>query len=231
MPAADFAHVGTWIFDLDNTLYAADTDLFEQIDARMTQWLGRQFALSPADARAMQKRYYAEHGTTLAGLMSVHGLPPGPFLDYVHDIDLSVLSPHPELRAALEALPGRRLVFPNGSTRHAERVLGALGLDGVFADCFDIEATGWLPKPQPAAFARLVEAHAFDPRAAAMFEDLARNLVPAHALGMRTVLVRSGKDWSHEPEDARPATHGGAVPAHVHHVTDDLTGFLRALRP
>jgi putative hydrolase of the HAD superfamily len=221
----DFRHVRAWVFDLDNTLYPSECDLFAQIDARMRAWVARYLGVSEDEARAVQKRYYAEHGTTLKGLMANHGAIPNEYLDFVHDIDVSVVPPDAILRARIEALPGTRIVFTNGSEGHARRVLKQRGLEGVFDRMFDIVACGFEPKPARVAFERMMDACAVDPAASAMFEDLPRNLEAAHALGFTTVLVRTGHDWSHEPEGARPAGRGEA-PACAHYVTDDLTHFL-----
>jgi putative hydrolase of the HAD superfamily len=220
----------TWVFDLDNTLYPAECDLFAQIDTRMTEFVGQYLGLGPNEARAMQKHYYHTYGTTLSGMMKVHGMPASAFLDYVHDLDYTPVVPAPRLKAGLQALPGRKIVFTNGSVGHAERTLKALGLDeDVFSELFGIEETGYIPKPRREAFDTLVEAHSFDPRDAVMVEDLSRNLVTAHAMGFSTVLVWSWKDWSHEPEGARPAGPNAQTEDHVHHMTDDLTGFLETV--
>jgi putative hydrolase of the HAD superfamily len=220
----------TWVFDLDNTLYPAECDLFAQIDARMTDFVGRYLELGPEEARAQQKHYYHTYGTTLSGMMKEHGMPASAFLDYVHDLDYTPVVPAPRLKAALQALPGRKIVFTNGSVGHAERTLKALGLDqDVFSELFGIEETGYIPKPRREAFDALVAAHSFDPNDAVMVEDLSRNLVTAHAMGFSTVLVWSWKDWSHEPEGARPAGPDSQTEDHVHHMTDDLTGFLETV--
>jgi putative hydrolase of the HAD superfamily len=225
----DLSHVDTWVFDLDNTLYPSHCDLFAQIDVRMTEFVSRTLSLPHVEARALQKRYYAEHGTTLSGLMAVDNIHPSAFLDYVHEIDLSPLDGVPDLSAALAALPGKRYVFTNGSRRHAENVTRKLRIDHLFDDVFDITAANYTPKPKPEAFDRFFEGTGAEPRRSAMFEDLARNLLPAHQRGMTTVLVRSGKDWGHEPEAARPAGPG-EHPPHVHHATDDLVHFLGTLK-
>lgn len=227
--SADLRHADAWVFDLDNTLYHPRHDLFAQIDHRMTDFVSRLLRVSAPEARQMQKRYYAEHGTTLNGLMRLHGLQPREFLDFVHDIDLSVLPAHPELADAIGRLPGKRYVYTNGSQRHAERVLKKLGADHLFDGVVDIERAGFHPKPQRTGFERMIEAFGLDPARAVMFEDLARNLATAADLGFTTVLVASDTDWSHEPEGARPA---GIEDRHafVHHVTDDLAGFLAAAR-
>ncbi len=217
--------VDAWVFDLDNTLYPSETDLFAQVDARMTAFVARALGVDAREARRLQKLYYAEHGTTLNGLMTKHGVAPDAFLDFVHDIDLSGLAPCAVLRARIAALPGRKFVFTNGSRAHADRVTFARGLEGVFDGMFDIQAAGFTPKPHADAYHRFLDAFGVDPTRAAMFEDLPRNLEAPFALGFRTVLVHSDKDWSHEPAGARPAQPGDRH-EHVHFVTGDLTGFL-----
>jgi putative hydrolase of the HAD superfamily len=215
-----------WVFDLDNTLYPPESDLFSQIDRRMTRFVGDLLGLPPHEARKQQKAWYAEHGTTMSGLMLEHDIEPEHYLDFVHDIDLSPLRVDAALQDAITALPGRKIVFTNGSRNHAKRVLAARGLDHVFNDIIGIEDTGFVPKPQALAYTHLLDALKVDPLQAAFIEDMARNLEPAHALGFITILVHSTKDWSHEPEGARPAgkddTH-----SHVHFTTGDLAGFLQ----
>jgi len=225
-PVHDLAHVSEWVFDLDNTLYPAACDLFAQIDVRMTEFVANYLNLSDEEAHALQKFYYAEHGTTLNGLMLNNGLEPTEFLDYVHDIDLTPVLHSEELAAAITALPGRKIVYTNGSRGHAERVTKKLGLEGLFDGMFGIEDSGFKPKPQQDSFDSFIAAHMVEPKRAAFFEDLARNLVPAFNMGFTTILVRSDHDWSHEPEAIRPAGNGDDQPAFVDYVTDDLTAFL-----
>jgi putative hydrolase of the HAD superfamily len=214
-----------WVFDLDNTLYPAECDLFAQIDVRMADYVARILGVDLETARAVQKRYLVEHGTTLNGLMTVNGVDPAPYLDYVHDIDLSPVAPDPELARLIGALPGKKIVFTNGSRGHAARVTDKLGLSGLFHHVFSIEDAAYIPKPRPESFTRLIAQCGVEPRRSVFFEDLARNLAPAADLGFTTVLVASAKDWSHEPPEARPAGPGEA-PAFVHHVTSDLKDFL-----
>jgi putative hydrolase of the HAD superfamily len=229
-PLSTLREAGTWVFDLDNTLYPAECDLFAQIDTRMTEFVGKYLGLGPDEARAKQKHYYSTYGTTLSGMMKEHGMPASAFLDYVHDLDYTPVVPAPRLKASLQALPGRKIVFTNGSTGHAERTLKALGLDeGVFSELFGIEEAGFIPKPRQESFDALISAHSFDPKEAVMVEDLSRNLVTAHRMGFSTVLVWSWKDWSHEPEGARPAGPLSETEDHIHHMTDDLEAFLEAV--
>ena len=224
----DLSHIDSWVFDLDNTLYPSRCDLFAQIDVKMTDFVSRTLSLPHAEARALQKRYYAQHGTTLSGLMTINRIHSSAFLDYVHDIDLSPLDGVPDLSAALEALPGKRYVFTNGSLKHAENVTRKLKIDHLFDGMFDIIAANYLPKPRPEAFDRFFEATGAAPHSSAMFEDLARNLVPAHQRGMTTVLVGSSKDWG-PPSEEKVASWRPDRPSHVHHIADDLANFLGSL--
>jgi putative hydrolase of the HAD superfamily len=214
-------HVTDWIFDLDNTLYPAHCNLFAQVDRRIGLFIERLLGLERAAARELQKRYFREHGTTLRGLMTHHGVDPRRFLDFVHEIDLAPVPPSPGLDAALAALPGRKLIFTNGSVAHADRVMARLGVAHHFAGVFDIVAAAYLPKPDPATYRSLIARHGIDPARAAMIEDLPRNLRPAAALGMTTVLVLTGEDWA-SMDDAGD---------HIHHVTDDLVGWLSEHAP
>jgi putative hydrolase of the HAD superfamily len=218
-----------WVFDLDNTLYPSQSNLFAQVDQRMTAFVADFLKIDTEEARRVQKRYYADYGTTLSGLMQVHDMKPDLFLDYVHDIDLSPINACTDLRAAIEVLPGRRFVFTNGSLGHAERVLKARGLEGLFEDIAHIASVAFTPKPHAPAYDRMLDQFALKPRGAAFFEDMVRNLEVPKALGFETVLIRSDFDWSDEPEGARPAHPDHSVPAYVDHVTDDLTVFLTGL--
>lgn len=228
-PAPDlFARVNTWVFDLDNTLYPAQHDLWGQIDARMKAYIAALLEITPEEAFRIQKEYYHRYGTSLRGLMIEHGMDPAAFLAHVHDVDLSGLDAAPRLAAAIEALPGTKIVYTNGSERHARNVLGKLGIDRHFAAVHDIVAAEFHPKPTQEAYSRFLDAHRVDPAQAAMFEDLARNLEVPHRLGMRTVLVVP-------PGEVQPVREAweasGRDAPHVDRVTEDLPGFLEALAP
>jgi putative hydrolase of the HAD superfamily len=218
----DFRHVESWIFDLDNTLYPASCDLFAQIDARMAGYVARELNLPLDEARKLQKDYYRDHGTTLNGLIKLHDIDPEPYLAEVHDIDFSPLMPDPALKGAIARLPGRKFIFTNGCRDYAARVLERLGLEEVADEVFDIRATGFAPKPDRKAYDAVIAAAGIAPRKAAMFEDLARNLVAPHELGMTTVWVDNGSRWSRE----FPVAEG----PHIDYVTQDLTAFLRGIR-
>ncbi len=220
----DFTHVREWIFDLDNTLYRADSGLFAQIDARMTQFVAGLLDVEPVEARKVQKQLYREHGTTLAGLIEVYAIDPEPYLDFVHDLDLSDLAPDPGLAAALARLPGRRFVFTNGCRNHAGRILERLELDHLFEEIWDIRTLGFVPKPGRAAYERVVGAAALDPTRTAMFDDIARNLVVPHELGMTTVWLNCQSEWARQGPDFPVAS---AV--HIDHEIRELSPFLTSI--
>lgn len=221
-----FRGIETWVFDLDNTLYPHHLNLWQQVDARIRDYIVDWLHISHDDAFRLQKDYYRRYGTTMRGLMEEHGLEPDHFLDVVHQIDHSPLTPNPALGAAIAALPGRRLILTNGTRRHAEAVIRRLQIDRHFEDVFDIRAAALEPKPRPAVYQRFLKRHNVDPARAAIFEDLARNLEVPHALGMTTVLVA--------PKGAGVVVReawelAGRDEPHVDYVTDDLAGFLRGI--
>lgn len=216
MPLDDLSHVEFWIFDLDNTLYPASCRLFDQVDRRIGLYVEQLLNLDRESARALQKQYFRDHTTTLRGLMVNHGVDPEEFLDFVHRIDVSGVAPDRDLDRAIERLPGRKLIYTNGSVAHARNVMDRLGVARHFNDIFDIAAADYLPKPDPASYAKLVERHGIAPKRAAMIDDMPRNLAPAAALGMTTVLVSSHHDW------AQPTGEEDFI----HHQTDQLAEWL-----
>ncbi|MCU9840032.1 pyrimidine 5'-nucleotidase [Ruegeria sp. WL0004] len=208
-----FSHVTTWVFDLDNTLYPPAMRLFDQIEVRMTAYVMEALGITRAEADRLRAQYWRQYGTTLAGLMREHGLDPDPYLVAVHEVDMSHMTPDPALAGHIRALPGRRIVYTNGSAPYAERVLAARGLTGLFDAIYGVEHAGYRPKPERAAFEEVFTRDGVIPERAAMFEDDPRNLSAPHEMGMRTV---------HVAPDPHPADH-------IHHHTDDLTGFLSRL--
>lgn len=219
--AIHLPHIDTWVFDLDNTLYPADAQIMSQVDRRMTEFVMQLLDLPFEPARAMQKKYWREYGTTLNGLMSNHGVDMAHFMDFVHDVDHSVLTPDPVLATRVKNLAGKRLVFTNGSVKHAEKVIDRLGLNGLFDDLYDIEAGDYLPKPHLESFERFTKRHAVNPAGALMFEDSARNLETAAGMGFTTVLIRA-HEHDADGESAGPGDH----PEHVHYAADCLRTFL-----
>ena len=226
-PPRAFRHVETWVFDLDNTLYPHHLNLWQQVDARIREYIARFLDVTHEEAFRVQKDYYRRYGTSMRGMMTEHGMAPDDFLKFVHEIDHSPLTPDPLLGAALERLPGRKLILTNGTRRHAEAVTRRLAIHAHFEDVFDIIAAELEPKPLARTYDRFLVRHGVDPMRAAMFEDLARNLETPHALGMTTVLVVPNgtrevfrEEWELAGRDA----------PHIDYVTDDLSGFLHELR-
>lgn len=212
-------HTDVWIFDLDNTLYPAHCNLFAQVDQRISTFISNNLDLDPIAARKIQKTYFRKYGTTLSGLMQHHAIKPEDYLDYVHDIDVSLVPESPELDSALSTLDGRKLIYTNGSTDHAKNVTNQLGVTQHFEAIFDIAAADYRPKPDPAPYHDFVRYHDIDPTGAVMIEDMAGNLAPAAALGMTTVWLRNHYEWSHD----------GSEGEHIHYVADDLVQWLSAL--
>jgi putative hydrolase of the HAD superfamily len=224
--ARGFANVETWVFDLDNTLYPHHLNLWQQVDVRIRDYIVDFLKITHDEAFRLQKDYYKRYGTTMRGLMAEHGLQPDEFLEMVHQIDHSPLTPNPALGAAIAQLSGRKLILTNGTREHADAVLRRLEIEHHFDDVFDIRAAELEPKPQPVVYERFLARHDVDPNKAAIFEDLARNLEVPHALGMTTVLV--------VPQGARVVLRedwelAGRDAPHVDHVTDDLADFLRGI--
>ena len=161
---ARFEHVTTWVFDLDNTLYPSDSGIWPLIDERITLFLMDLFGLDGQSARALHQHYYLRHGTTLRGLIEENVDEAERFLEFVHDIDRSALRPNPILAREVARLPGRKLIFTNGSRNHAILTARQLGLDGLFEDAFDIVAAGLTPKPAEAAYETFFARYQLDPR-------------------------------------------------------------------
>lgn len=208
------ANIRTWVFDLDNTLYPAPV-LYDEIGVRMTAYIARKLSLAAADAQILRERYFHEYGATVVGLARHHAIDAADFLRDVHTADHSVLTPDPELRDLIAALPGRRIIYTNGGGGHAERVLESLALADIFDAVFDIEACALTPKPQRESYARFIAASDVTPTQALFIEDTLRNLEPAHELGFTTALVGP--------------VHPEPKPAYVDHWAPDVKALLRTL--
>jgi len=215
MVAHLFSHVRYWVFDLDNTLYHPSARLFDQIEVRMTGFVMQALGVQQAEADRLRRHYWHSYGTTLAGLMREHNVDPTPYLTHVHEISLDHLTADAPLANAIGGLPGRKIVYTNGSAPYGERVLAARGLSRVFDAVYGVEHADFHPKPERRAFETVFTADGVDPKSAAMFEDDTRNLAAPHDMGMQCVHVA--------PSATDPADH-------IHHHTDDLTKFLQNLR-
>jgi putative hydrolase of the HAD superfamily len=181
------------LFDLDNTLYPPERELFNLIDVRINRFMTEQVGIPARAVDALRREYWAAYGVTLQGLIRHHGVDPEAYLHYVHDVDVHArLAPDPELRDMLAELPQRKAVFTNGSTGHAERVLAALGIADQFEMIFDIRVADYLPKPYPAPYQAVLATLGTSAERCTMIEDSRENLRTAKQIGMTTVLVGSG---------------------------------------
>ena len=215
-----FAHVDTWVFDLDDTLYPRSIGLHRQLRQRVVLFIAEQMKIDHAAAEAVHLDYYQRYGATLQGLVELHGVVPRAFLDFIHDIDLSALGRNEDLIAALRALPGRRIVFTNASRSHAGAALDAMGMSDLFDATASIEDSDFVGKPHLSAFSRFLDAHGVNPETSAMFEDRQANLVVPHQLGMKTVLVA---------EPLNDDANDFEKPRHVDAVVTNLTAFLGSI--
>jgi putative hydrolase of the HAD superfamily len=211
----DLSHVNAWVFDMDDTLYPREQGLMALVQARINAYVVEAVGLEPQEARVLQRQFLDEHGTTLAGLMANYTIDPEDFLRVVHEVPLDGVEPNPRLADRLKSLPGRCFVFTNGARDYAHRVLDRIGIADCFEGVFAIEDGDLTPKPEPATFRHMIERFDFEPRGAAFFEDTPRNLEPAKALGMATILIGDG--------------HGKPLGDHIDHVAPDLLDFLNAL--
>ncbi len=220
---ASFSHITDWVFDLDNTLYPSHCNLFAEMDKRITGYVMRVTGKGFDEAWKEQKLYYREHGTTLRGLMSVHGVDPLDYLNDVHDIDYSPVPPNRELGELIKSLPGRKHIFTNGDVPHVERTIAALEFDDIFDSVFGIVEANFVPKPERGPYVDFLERHDVDPKSSAMFEDMARNLEVPKAMGMATVLLVPPTD---EVSPREAWEHDGREDDHIDHISDDLNAFI-----
>jgi len=221
----DLTHVSHWVFDLDDTLYPAESAIMSQVSSRITDYVSNLLDLNREDAHKVQKQYLGEYGTTLNGLMAHHHINARDFLDFVHDIDTSVIEPDHRLANLIKTLPGRRIVYTNGSLGHAENILHHLGLSHAFDDIFDVEASGYIPKPQREGFDKFTRHFDLPIHQSAMFEDSLRNLKTAHAMGFTTVLVRAKNGSRHDLGQVADDHMD-----HVHFDVDCLKNFLDSVQ-
>ena len=214
-----FKSIKFWIFDLDNTLYSGQTKVFEQVDKKMSKYISNKLNIDLEEARKIQKNYFHEYNTTLNGLIKNHKIDPNEFLEFVHDINIDFLEEDPELAEEIKKLDGLKIIFTNGSRKHALNVTKRLGVDQLFDDIFDIVDCDFVPKPLMKPYKKLVEKHKIDPKLCVLVEDIARNLKPAYEMGMKTVWIENNEPWASKFADSD----------FVNYRTNDLPGFLRKI--
>ncbi len=220
--APDFRHIEAWVFDLDHTLYTLDHSQHKAMEDRICLFVQNHFGIAREPAWEIQKRYLREYGSTLGGLVRHHDVDPDIYHDAVNDVNALGLETNAPLRAALQRLPGTRIVFTNNCGRYASRVLQRLGIDDLFTSIVDARVMDFMPKPLPSAYEAMIAHSGITPERAAMFDDSVRNLVPARALGMTTVWFNNNGGQSYWQVDEHNL--------HINYETGNLPEFLSTIR-
>ena len=184
--------ISTWIFDLDNTLYSADSGIFQQVHTLMSKFVSAHLNIDIKKATELQRKYYRQHGTTLRGLMDNHNVDPDHFLSEVHQLDYSIVGPNFKLNRELKKLKGRKIIYTNANRQHANNVLIRLELTNVFDEIFDIKTANYIPKPEASPYEQIISEFNIDPITTIMFDDIAKNLVPAKNVGFASVWIDVG---------------------------------------
>jgi len=214
-----FNSIKCWIFDLDNTLYSGKTKVFEQVDKRMSKYISNKLNISVEEAKKVQKNYFYKYNTTLNGMIKNHKIDPDEFLEFVHDINIDFLQKDPALGKEIEKLDGKKIIFTNGSKKHAINVSKQIGIDQLFDDIFDIVEAEFIPKPLLKPYKKLVKKHKIDPKLCVLVEDIARNLKPAYEMGMKTVWIENDEPWASKFSDSE----------FVNYRTNNLSEFLKKI--
>mgnify|MGYP002628914666 FL=1 len=215
----ELKNIRHWIFDLDNTLYPNTTNLFDKIDTLMCKFIEDNLNVTPQESLKIKDTYFHEHGTTLNGLMQNHKIDAEKFLDFVHDIDYSLLNEDIALGEQIQKLPGEKIIFTNGTRKHAKKVTQQLGIENNFSKIFDIVDANFIPKPKIEPYHALIATHSIDAQNSIFIEDIAKNLLPAHELGMKTAWVESDDSYCKQGYDGK----------HVHYTIKNLTDFLKKI--
>jgi len=215
----DFESIKYWIFDLDNTLYSGKTKVFEQVDKKMSKYISEKLNVTIDEAKKIQKNYFHEYNTTLNGMIKNHKIDADEFLEFVHDINIDFLNKDLELSKELEKLEGKKIIFTNGSKKHALNVTQKIGIDHHFDDVFDIVDSDFIPKPAIEPYNKLVKKHNIDPKLCVFVEDIARNLKPAYEMGMKTVWIENDEPWARQFSDSN----------FVNYRTNNLSEFLKRI--
>jgi len=208
-----------WIFDLDNTLYSGKTRVFEQVDKKMSKYISEKLNITVEEAKKIQKNYFHEYNTTLNGMIKNHKIDANEFLKFVHDIDIDFLKKDEKLAEEMEKLEGKKIIFTNGSKKHAINVTRRIGIEQYFDGIFDIVDSDFIPKPSIEPYKKLVEKHKIDPKLSVLVEDIARNLKPAYEMGMKTVWIENDESWAKEFSDSN----------FINYKTNNLSEFIKKI--
>ena len=208
-----------WLFDLDNTLYSGDTKVFDQVDKKMSKFISEKLKVSEEEAKKIQKNYFHEYNTTLNGMIKNHEIDADEFLDFVHDVDLDFLKADKPLEQEISNLVGKKFIFTNGSKAHASNVTKRIGIEKLFDGVFDIVESDFIPKPSMEPYKKIIEDYKIEPQYSIFIEDIARNLKPAHELGMKTVWIKNDEPWAAKFSDSN----------FINYKTEDLAKFLKEI--
>jgi len=208
-----------WLFDLDNTLYSGKTKVFEQVDKRMSKYISEKLNVDIKEAKKIQKSYFHEYNTTLNGMIKNHEIDANEFLEFVHDVNIDFLKKDIHLFEELKKLNGKKIIFTNGSRKHALNITQKIGIDQCFDDIFDIVDAEFVPKPSIKPYKKLVEKHKIDPKSCVFIEDIARNLKPAYEMGMKTIWIENDEPWAKKFSDSD----------FVNYKTSNLSEFLKKI--
>ena len=187
-----------WVFDLDNTIYRSNTNLFLQVEKKIGMYVADYLNIELKDAKIIQKKFFLKYKSTLNGMINEYNIKPENFLDYVHDIDYSILKNDENFNNILSKLPGNKYIYTNGSTKHAINVLESMGIIEKFSGIFDIQNANYQPKPDLQSMKTFINKFSIKPNYALMAEDMPINLRPAHILGLKTLLIRTEYNWQKE---------------------------------
>jgi len=210
--------INTWIFDLDNTLYSADSGIFQQVHDLMGKFVSSHLDIGIEEAKIIQKNYYKQHGTTLRGMMDNHGVDPDHFLAEVHKLDYSIVGPNHKLNEALKKLQGRKIIYTNANMQHALEVLERIELSNFFDEIYDIKMANYIPKPELAPYKQMIAQFDIETKSSAMFDDIAKNLVPAKTVGFTSVWIDAG--YENFSDDIKSSKQ------YLDHETTNITEFL-----
>ena len=215
----DLKKIKYWIFDLDNTLYSGDTKVFDQVDKKMSKFISEKLNVSIEEAKKIQKNYFHEYNTTLNGMIKNHKIDANEFLEFVHDVNLDFLKANKPLEQEISNLNGKKFIFTNGSKAHVANVTKRIGIEKLFDGVFDIVESDFIPKPSIEPYKKIIEKYKIEPEYSIFIEDIARNLKPAHELGMKTVWIKNDEPWAAEFSES----------AFINYKTDNLTKFLKEI--
>jgi len=208
-----------WIFDLDNTLYSGDTKVFDQVDKKMSKFISEKLNVGIEEAKKIQKSYFHEYNTTLNGMIKNHKIDANEFLEFVHDVNLDFLKADKPLEQEITNLRGKKFIFTNGSKAHVANVTKRIGIEKLFDGVFDIVESDFIPKPSIEPYKKIIEKYKIEPQYSIFIEDIARNLKPAHELGMKTVWIKNDEPWAAKFSDSD----------FINYKTDNLAKFLKEI--